>query len=536
MHDCNIPRCLCQCLFNDGNKCKHTDHFHDKICEEVEHPKTGEMVNFHICGQKHNCMMLCSSEGICDTRPERIRKLFKNEYNEFYYNYIDLIEVRNSCKHILDSEMLRHDDIHKCNSRMHYCPVKCPDCNVICDLEVGHSGFHKSDSHRNKDNTIFISKDKTFEHVHEELTERQAKKSTYRFNAGESASPEICDQSCSRRSRGHSHPVLCKGGAQCLEVTHKNHALHSKTPLYSSKQGEIRNYDLVNCETYWKMSNWLPPMQSKDPILQESFGNCNFSCNHPSHTVKVYCTDHVFHSDSTRYADHTFPCKGTHDSSADYDITFIIDCTGSMSTYFPEVVTVIKSLISRWGEEINRFAVVGYTDHGIDCGLFDPERPVKTFPNSKNLEDAKGRDAVQFIDSLKTSGGGVCYGEALIDGLDEANTLIYRKDSKRIYVLLCDEPPHGKEFSERAAIPEGCPCKISWRSTLTTMKNSNTDFIFVRLDSVLNVTKSKFEEIYGDALISMDLRDASNFNLTVTNLISQIIETNYEFCDKSRII
>ena len=237
LHDCNIPRCPCQCLFNDGNKCKHTDHFHDKICEKVEHPKTGEMVNFHICGKKHNCMILCSSEGICDTRPELIRKLFKDEYNEFYYNYIDLIKVRNSCKHILDSEMLRHDDIHICNSRMHYCPVKCPDCNVICDLEVGHSGFHKSDSHRNKDNKIFISKDKTFELVHEELTERQAKTSTYRFNAGESASPEICDQSCSRRSRGHSHPVLCKGGAQCLEVTHKNHALHSKTPLYLSKQG-----------------------------------------------------------------------------------------------------------------------------------------------------------------------------------------------------------------------------------------------------------------------------------------------------------
>ena len=54
------------------------------------------------------------------------------------------------------------------------------------------------------------------------------------------------------------------------------------------------------------------------------------------------------------------------------------------------------------------------------------------------------------------------------------------------------------------------------------MKNLNTDFIFIRLGHALNVTKNKFEEIYGDTLIFMDMKDASNFHLTVTNLISQI--------------
>ena len=88
---------------------------------------------------------------------------------------------------------------------------------------------------------------------------------------------------------------------------------------------------------------------------------------------------------------------------------------------------------------------------------------------------------MKFIDRLTPSGGGHNYGEALIDGLDEANTLTYRKDSKRIYALVCDEPPHGREFSEKSTMPGGCPCGISWRSTLTNMKNSNTDFIFIRL-------------------------------------------------------
>ena len=159
----------------------------------------------------------CSSEGICETRVERTNKLFKNEYNEFYYTYIELIVVQKPCKHILETGMVYHENIHICNSKMHLCPARCPDCNALCSLWVGHSGFHQSDTHRNKDNSIFISIDKAFEHEHEDFNDRLAHKSTFKFNAGESASPETCDESCSRRSRGHSHPVLCKGGVSCLQ-------------------------------------------------------------------------------------------------------------------------------------------------------------------------------------------------------------------------------------------------------------------------------------------------------------------------------
>ena len=535
-HDCNISRCPCMCLFKDGNNCKSTDHFHDKICEKIPHPHTNEYIKFHICGKKHKCVNNCSSEGICETRVERTNKLFKNEYNEFYYTYIELIVVQKPCKHILETGMVYHENIHICNSKMHLCPARCPDCNALCSLWVGHSGFHQSDTHRNKDNSIFISIDKAFEHEHEDFRDIKVNKSTFRFNAGESASPEMCDESCSRRSRGHSHPVRCKGGSFCLQLIDKDHVKHSKIPYYSSKEGENHYYDLVDCDTYWKMSNWLPPIQSKDPALQESFGKCNFFCNHPSHAVKVYCVDHIFHSESIKYCDHNFPCKGTHDSSADYDIVFVLDCTVSMNQYYGEVIEMIKSLINRWGENINKFAVVTYTDHGSASGKYDPDRPVKTFPSSRKLSDANGRQAIQYIERLKTSGGGGNYGEALIDGLDEANTLYYRKDSKRICVLICDEPPHGRDFSKDTCYPEGCPCNLSWRSILTNMKNSNTDFIFIRLDQRLNVTRYKFEEIYKDGLISVDLQDAKNFNLKVTNLISQIIETNFEYCDKSRMI
>ena len=66
------------------------------------------------------------------------------------------------------------------------------------------------------------------------------------------------------------------------------------------------------------------------------------------------------------------------------------------------------------------------------------------------------------------------------------------------------------------------------------MKNSNTEFIFIRLSQSLNMTKAKFGEIYKNDLKSMDLQDATKFNLSVTNLINRIIETNFEYCDKSK--
>ena len=82
-----------------------------------------------------------------------------------------------------------------------------------------------------------------------------------------------------------------------------------------------------------------------------------------------------------------------------------------MSKYFPEVIKVVKSLITRWGEEINKFAVVGYTDHGSTSGLFVPSRSIASFPSSKNLEDTKGRHAVKFIDRLAIWRGSLIMGK-----------------------------------------------------------------------------------------------------------------------------
>jgi len=129
------------------------------------------------------------------------------------------------------------------------------------------------------------------------------KSCTFEFNAGESASPEMCLQACVRRGRGHTHPMLCLGGDRCAERIHTAHAFHSEESFYPNYDAR---YDLLECSTYWRIHNWEAPVQSKDPTAQEEFGLCNFSCNHPSHTsipdgTKVWCNDKLFHSHSDDY-------------------------------------------------------------------------------------------------------------------------------------------------------------------------------------------------------------------------------------------
>ena len=44
-------------------------------------------------------------------------------------------------------------------------------------------------------------------------------------------------------------------------------------------------------------------------------------------------------------------------------------------------------------------------------------------------------------------GGGKIGGEAMIDGIHAANSLTFRENTQKFFVLVGDEGPHGREFS-----------------------------------------------------------------------------------------
>jgi len=274
VHKCE-GKCPFPCFFKDGNNCSSSNHFHD---HELKASTSKTLKKEHLCGARHQCKCDCGHEGVCFISTKLAPKVYKNMYNEFTYPYVDLIPITQTCKEIIDPGELMHENPHHfCESAKHFCKTRCPDCNCFCDLEYGHEGYHSSNSHRNKDCSEYIATEKIFSSVFQ--TEKV--KTAVTYIAGDSATPEICDQYCLTKNRGHTHPMPCRGGDLCLANTDKGFAIHS-TELFNSGAEEKCYYDFVTCDTYWKKLGWLPPNE-KTPEVQKIFGKCNFTCGHSSH-------------------------------------------------------------------------------------------------------------------------------------------------------------------------------------------------------------------------------------------------------------
>jgi hypothetical protein len=528
-HSCD-GKCPFNCIFEDGNNCFSHNHFHDDELEEIEYLPSVDQANVkvHLCGTNHKCKHICEKKGICIVKTSYAPKVYKNDFNEFVYIYADLYPERQTCGSIINSNEFSHaEKDHHCTAKTHICDVRCPDCNCFCGLHYGHEGLHSSDTHRNKECSQYISTERKFESI----VHVKEKKTAVTFVAGEPATPEICDQYCQTKGRGHTHPIPCKGDEFCLEKTDRGYAVHSSTK-YKTSHDEICYFDFVTCDTYWKKCGWHPP-NSKTPGVQEIFGKCNYQCGHPSHAEKgekVFCEENLYHSLSHTYGDHNFRC--VHEDSGNYDFVFIVDCTGSMSSSFPQVKNVINNLLKKWGNETNKFSVIGYTDHAPDNGKFPASNPVSIFPPSLKLEDGNAVQAGNFIGTMSCSGGGGKYGEALIDGLAQANRMVFRKDTSRMYILVCDDSPHGDEFLAGTTYPAGCPCGHKWRDLLAFMKTKDTSFIFVKLSDLLNKTVQLFQEYYGQKLIVMPLNNVNELEVKVTNTVIQTVDKSHAYSTK----
>ena len=208
------------------------------------------------------------------------------------------------------------------------------------------------------------------------------------------------------------------------------------------------------------------------------------------------------------------------------DIVFIIDSTGSMSSYFPEVKKVINELLAIWGDGPNLFSIVSYTDHHPDNGAFSAENPIKIFPTNKSLNLGDPNDAMDYTETMSTSGGGAQYGEALIDGIAEALMLTFRTGSNKIFVVACDDSPHGKEFLNNTKHPEGCPCGYKWKNLLKIMKERKTHFIFVQLSALLDKTVELFQKEYDGTMIHIKVENVADFAPKVSESAIEAIRKN----------
>ena len=314
---------------------------------------------------------------------------------------------------------------------------------------------------------------------------------------------------------GHYHSVKCKGDYECLEKSNREKCLHNDS---------CGKYDSLECTFYWNRYEWVPPVQMENEEKQKEFGKCNFFCGHKIHedNKEVFnCQLNLFHTKSSDYDMHKFNCK--HYEFYYYDIVFIIDSTGSMQSYFEKVKNVAENLINKWGIDYTRFAVVAFTDHN-DSGRYSTLDPTDTYPESFELSEGDPKEVNNFIKDLKAMGGGPLGGEALIDALAKCNKLKFRQNSKRMFIVITDEKPHGEEFGENNIHPKGCPCGIDWRHELNEILKKDATFLFIKLNEGLTLTIDLFRGILKNSLIELELTSLESFEIEVTSKIAFSID------------
>jgi len=133
------------------------------------------------------------------------------------------------------------------------------------------------------------------------------------------------------------------------------------------------------------------------------------------------------------------------------DICFVMDCTGSMSSWIATAKERIQQIIekvSAKADGVVRFAIVGYRDHDSQ-GWGDDKWVLKKFDFTRNSSKAKSR-----LDKFRVGGGGGH--EAMCCAMEAAANMSWNRDAHQIVVAIGDQPPHG--YIGDRHFPNGCPC------------------------------------------------------------------------------
>ena len=190
------------------------------------------------------------------------------------------------------------------------------------------------------------------------------------------------------------------------------------------------------------------------------------------------------------------------------DAVFMMDCTGSMSSFIAKAKQTIKKMITDIKEHYNESSIfVGFVAYRDHCD--------KDLLQCKDLT-GDVEDIYKFIDTLSATGGGDT-AEAVADGLDyAANKISWREeDALRLLIHVCDAPPHGKEFGcSSDDYPNGCPCKLDYKEALKKLGKLKVQYLvlnFTRdVDTMINVYKQYYEDIEGMS-IANDLAQSASY-------------------------
>ncbi|CAF3206819.1 unnamed protein product [Rotaria socialis] len=138
----------------------------------------------------------------------------------------------------------------------------------------------------------------------------------------------------------------------------------------------------------------------------------------------------------------------THSSSI-LDLSFAMDCTGSMGAYIKSATDNIRSIVDEIvSKEMTniRLALVEYRDH--------PPQDTTFVTRVHNFTD-KVQEMKAWLEQCSAQGGGDTP-EAVADALHDILKLSWRSEATKICVLISDAPPHGLKQCDDS-FPDGCP-------------------------------------------------------------------------------
>ncbi|CAE6457353.1 unnamed protein product, partial [Rhizoctonia solani] len=308
-----------------------------RLCHEADHFHGLDPNAVHLCGQAHNCTNSCAAKGICriETQPSTVEEQFLGRHETFQYTRYTQVEQRLTCVIPIPPGELQHagEHSHTMDEKpFHYCNERCPSCQYLCTLPLGHPQQLHETSHGSMITTQWAIQGTNQDDARYELNGRK-------FGIGDEGAPMLCHIMCSNQGR-HAHidfcrePDTCQGG---VELEHISERMHPDPN---------RPKDWISHRLNWARSGFQDPYSREQ---QAEFAKCDVMCSGPEHNATAttpanpsYCNLPIFHPPQDRRtaptngyvsADgHRFECVNPARLHQAYHVVFVIDSSGSMGS------------------------------------------------------------------------------------------------------------------------------------------------------------------------------------------------------------
>ncbi|EAR97191.1 MHCK/EF2 kinase domain protein (macronuclear) [Tetrahymena thermophila SB210] len=196
-------------------------------------------------------------------------------------------------------------------------------------------------------------------------------------------------------------------------------------------------------------------------------------------------------------------------SSCSLDLCFVVDISGSMSSWMNHVVQYVGNTLNTIYQQFPaitlRVAFSGYRD------INDFEQYVQV-DFTRNIEDFKTR-----LSKVSCGGGGGDWPEDVTGGLNNALNFGWGSAAKQL-IFIADYPAHGLKYHDNLIdnYPKGCPNGLKLEDLMSQFSFKKIDFTVVE---VSQSTKKMFQimtQYYGQNLVIKNLLDNNEENGTAS--------------------